>query len=118
MNEKKQKAFDFAGDTTKQLITLSTGIITITITFTKDILGTGNASHKVLLMSSWVFFLMSIILGVWTLMALTGELEQIGKKPKDPSIRGKNVTVPSALQILFFLIGIGLAVAYGIASFA
>lgn len=116
MKEEVQKAFDFAGETTKQLITLSTGIVTITITFAKDILGTGNTNDKLLLMSSWVFFLLSIILGVWTLMALTGELEQIGKKKSTPSIRGKNVTVPSALQIFCFLIGIGLAVAYGITS--
>jgi hypothetical protein len=116
LDEDKKKAFDFAGETTKQLITLSTGIVTITLTFAKDILKVEQSANKIVLMLSWVFFLISIIFGVWTLMALTGELEQIGSKKHIPTIRGKNVTVPSALQILFFVIGIGLAVAYGIIS--
>ncbi|KQT20825.1 hypothetical protein ASG31_16700 [Chryseobacterium sp. Leaf404] len=39
VNEQEKKAFDFAADTVKQLITLATGIIALTITFSKDILG-------------------------------------------------------------------------------
>lgn len=126
MKENIKKAFDFASETTKQLITLSTGIITITITFSKDILEMGKGSHTMVLITSWILFLLSIILGVWTLLALTGELEQVDKTQegsteenepvREPSIRGKNVTVPSALQILFFLFAIGFAVAYGVVS--
>ena len=116
MEENIKKAFDFACETTKQLITLSTGIITVTITFSKDILAMGKGGHNIILMASWILFLLSIILGVWTLMALTGELEPVGKEVKKPSIRGKNVTFPSTLQILFFLMAIGLAVAYGVVS--
>lgn len=116
MEERTKKAFDFASETTKQLITLSTGIITVTITFSKDLLEMGKDSHNEILIAAWILFLISIILGVWTLMALTGELEQVGKKPQKPSIRGRNVTIPSALQILTFLFAIGMAVAYGVVS--
>lgn len=111
-----QKAFDFANDLTKQLITLSTAIIALTITFTKDIIGTVSDEAKLFLMISWGIYLLSIIFGVWTLMALTGSLEPV-KKPKDPpSIRGRNVTLPCALQIISFFTATGLVIAYGVLS--
>ena len=34
MDEREKKSFDFAGDVTKQLITLSIGILTLCIAFT------------------------------------------------------------------------------------
>jgi len=49
MKENQKKAFDFASDTTKQLITLSTAIVTLTVTFSKDIIGVGDNSPKILL---------------------------------------------------------------------
>ena len=82
------KAFEFAKDSTKQLITLSTGIVALTITFAKDILGGVPAGPRRLLFAAWVVYLISIICGRWTLLALTGSLEP--KKNGDtpvPSIR-------------------------------
>ena len=37
MDEREKKSFDFAGDVTKQLITLSIGILTLCIAFTDKI---------------------------------------------------------------------------------
>ena len=108
-----EKAFEFASDATKQLITLSTAIITITITFAKDIFG-GSINNKALLMISWISFLLSIVFGVGTLLALTGELEQTENNQREPTIRKKNVTLPSILQILLFIIALSLTIVFGI----
>ncbi|OKY74278.1 MAG: hypothetical protein BM485_14755 [Desulfobulbaceae bacterium DB1] len=113
MEEQRKLAFDFARDTTKQLITLSTAIIALTVTFAKDFLGTPDDCGRTLVVISWLGFLISVIFGVWTLLALTGTLEPEGGKA-DISIRGKNVTIPSLLQIISFLIGLGFTVWFGV----
>lgn len=130
MAEPLKKAFDFASDATKQLITLSTAIIAFTVTFSKDILrstpgqnGSGDVaapvphSSKILLAVSWGLYLVSIICGIWTLLALTGTLEPLTDRIRQPlTIRGSNVTLPSALQIVCFLLATLLIVAFGIKS--
>src|SRR5205823_6502566 len=90
----QDKAFSFAQELVKQVITLSSGIITISITFNKDFVG-ANAPHgaKNLLAVSWIFFILSVICGVWTLMALTGSLSR-----DETSISGVNMRFPAALH--------------------
>lgn len=78
VNDLQIKSFDFAADVAKQLITLATAIITVMITFSKDILGT-NSHYIAWLLSSWILFLLSIVFGIFTLMALTGVLAQSQK---------------------------------------
>ena len=118
MDESLKKAFDFAADLAKQLITLATGIITITITFAKDFLPRGaTPDAKRWAMCAWYAFLISIVCGVWTLMALTGTLEQKTGTTRPISIRGANVTMPAALQILFFLAGLLLTIAFAAGAF-
>lgn len=118
MEPRVQKAFEFASDSTKQLITLATGIVALTITFSKDILGGVDFGPRLLLMMAWSVYLVSIIFGVWTLLALTGSLEpmhSLDKRP-DASIWGKNVRLPSIIQIVTFLIATLLVVVFGIWS--
>jgi hypothetical protein len=123
MDERRKQAFEFARDTTKQLITLATGIIALTVTFSKEVFGTPCPFQLLLLVASWVFFLFSVVMGMWTLLALTGSLEPVRKlmvetdvATEEPSIRGSNVTIPSIVQILTFLIGLLLTVLFGITS--
>ena len=111
MNTNQQKAFDFAADTTKQLITLATGIIALAITFSKDIIGASE------------------------LLALTGNLQPMSKTNNvniektdieansnelnnycETNINTKNVKIPSILQILSFIIGLILTVLFGVNS--
>lgn len=116
MEEQRKLAFSFAQDTTKQLITLSTGIIALTVTFWKDIAQPAGSLGRGLLMLSWLAFLASVICGVWAMLALTGTLEPTTDHDDGPSIRGKNVTVPSMAQILSFILGLVLAIAFAAAS--
>lgn len=134
MKTNEQKAFDFAADTTKQLITLATGIIALTITFSKDIIGASELSNSSLIFWSWGLFIFSIFFGIWTLMALTGNLQPM-KKNKKPdeneiedtstevnsescsiNINTRNVKIPSILQILSFILALVFTVLFGVNS--
>ena len=112
MDKRIEKAFEFARESTKQIITLSTGIIALTITFGKDFAINVAPSARPLALWSWGLFLLSVFFGLWTLLALTGTLEPI-KSQTIPSIRGRNITIPSALQILTFFAGLVFTVIYG-----
>ncbi len=115
MDERRKKAFDFASESTKQLITLATGIVALTITFAHDLLEEVSEPAICLLRAAWIMYLISIGFGIWTLLALTGELEpNPAQHEKTPSIRGANVTLPSLLQILAFVLGTTLVVAFGV----
>ncbi len=102
----------------KQLITLATGIIAITITFAKDFLPqTATASTKQWAVYAWYAFLASVVCGIWTLMALTGTLDQKAAKTCPISIRGRNVVLPASLQILLFLVGMVLTIVFAKLAF-
>lgn len=109
----RKKAFDFASDTTKQLITLSTALIALSITFKGNFNQGGN---EALLLICWISFFLSVLFSIGTLMALTGTLEKSaenGEAKVELSIYGKNVKRPSALQIFFFLLGLMFLGIYG-----
>lgn len=82
MDEAVQKAFDFAQDVTKQVLTLATGIIAVTITFFKDFALHAPGAAKALMAWSWVLYLASVIFGLWTLLALTGPFSLSGQAGK------------------------------------
>ena len=115
MDDQLQKAFDFAQEATKELIALGTGVIALTVTFAEDVFAEATGSELWLLVSSWIAFLVSVSCGAWALLALTGELQQLGKA-RLPSVRGTNVIIPSIVQIFAFLLGLILTVAFGIVS--
>lgn len=135
VTESVKKAFDFASETTKQLLTLSTGIIALTITFAKDILISVPFSAKVFLMLAWIVYVFSLLFGLLTLMALTGELQPPppkevaaaadaekddkaanGAEPRIPSIWAPSIKVASVLQILTFLLATVFVVVSGVLS--
>lgn len=133
MNEEIRvtKSFDFAADVTKQLIALSTAIISLCVAFTDKIFSSEVAqSYSSWLLASLIFFVVSIVLGIATLMALAGHLgkpqnENISDSHQDqpqqadnphhttpsPIYKG-NVRVLSSLQMFTFIIAISIAVAY------
>jgi hypothetical protein len=122
LDARTEKAFVFASDLAKQLITLATGILTVTITFGDKLVGMVKGPTRWLLGGAWTIYLLSILFGIWMLMALTGTLAPIAKssdQPAEPAITGENVRLPAMLQILSFLVAtlfvvvFGLAVAFG-----
>ena len=112
MDDQIKLAFTFASDLSKQLITLSTGILVLTITFTKDIVRQISAKSACALAAAWIFYFMSIICGIWSLMALTGTLAPMEKTFAGLKLE-ENIRIPSALQIITFLLATILIIIYG-----
>lgn len=102
-----EKSFDFASDVSKQLITLATAIVTVTISFQKDIFSLTGGRWTTLLGLAWLAFLLSVVFGIWTLLALAGALHN-----PTPSIWVSSVMSPSRLQIASFGLGVLIAAAY------
>ncbi len=79
MEDRDKKAIELANDTTKQILTLSTGIVYLSIAFKKDFVPesfNGTLAVRVLIFA-WFLYLCSILAGVLTLLFLTGE---VGRK--------------------------------------
>ncbi len=109
MTEEVKKAFDFAADVTKQLITLSTGITALTITFSKDFVHP-PADALPFVYGSWWFLILSVAFGILTLASLTWHLANREK----PIPQGPIITTLSFLQFLTFGAGLILTVIFGI----
>jgi ketosteroid isomerase-like protein len=135
-----KEAFTFASDTTKQLIALTSAIIAVTVTFAKDIFAIAPGVSKVALVVAWLGYITSLVFGVFTLMALTGEISSSPavktaasapaaekppkadassaaakpKKAKETGIWSSSVTTLSAVQILVFLVATGVIVVCGL----
>ena len=114
MDDQSKAAFASASDIAKQLITLASGILVLEVTFAKNIMDAKlDQSEKYLLSGSWILFLLSIIAGVWSLLALTGSLGQ-GEILTPKTIYGSNIRIPMFFQIFLFLGGLALSVWFGI----
>lgn len=96
-NDQLLLAFEFAGNLSRDLITLTAGILAFSITFTKAI---RNPTRGLVGMvaTSWTLYALSILAGFWALMALTGTL---GESAPVTTLYG-NSTLPSGIQILLF----------------
>jgi hypothetical protein len=113
MDDQTKAAFAGASECSKQIITLSTGLLALEITFAKSLLTTVSGAGKWLLGSSWILFLLAVMTGVWTLLALTGSLSA-ATSPTQRTIMDSNIRIPAIIQILLFLSGLALTVAFGI----
>jgi hypothetical protein len=108
-----EMGFQSASDLAQQLLTLSTGILALTITFTKDILKGSSRSPIRILKLAWVVYLLSMCCGIWTKMALTGTLMPLNSATADDRLVFKsNVLIPAQLQILTFVLGVILIIVY------
>jgi len=112
------KSFDFAADITKQLIALSTAIISLCVAFTDKIFSSDAAqSNSTLLLVSLGLFVLSIIFGVLTLMTLAGHLgnpkeEDAENQAKQSPIYQGNVRTFSSCQMVVFVAAIVVAMIY------
>lgn len=80
-DERIKKSYDFAADLSKQMITLSTAIITLCVAFTDKVFTSeADQANSNWLMWSLGVFVFSIAVGVFHLMGLTG---QLGKEDVD-----------------------------------
>jgi hypothetical protein len=90
-----------AYETTKQVVTLSSGIIAFTVTFAKEFPGGVPWSLRI----SWVLYCLSVMLGVWTLLAITGTFDELDRGVESNPARA-NIRLPAMLMVLTFIGGV------------
>jgi len=119
MDKQQEKSFEFAKETVTRLTGLSSGIIALTVTFSKQFAPEAEGLTLFLLAASWLSLFASVFFGVWALLAMTGVLgggrgEREASEPA--SVYAGSISIPTAIQILAFVLGLGLTVAFGILS--
>ena len=132
LSTEQSKAFDFAQETTKQLLTLATGILALTLTFLKDIVSGAPTGTRHWLEWGWGVYIISIVFGLLTLMSLSGNLERptmtktrdssgkkvkVGDKEQEEwrsSIYCGSIRFFATLQDMTFLVATILVVIFGI----
>jgi hypothetical protein len=112
-DDRATKPFEIAIDVSKTLLTLATAVITLTITFSKDILGSATPDQKHLIAVAWLFFFLSILGGVWLLYAANGSISSA----TPGSIYNSNTAVPMGVQQVCFVIGLLLTGIFGLLAF-
>ena len=110
MDESRLKAFDFAQEVAKQLISLATAIVALTITFLHDIVHPG-VNGEGWLEAAWVLYVVSVPLGVATMMTLAGNLEK--KTTTTPSIYAGNVRFFGLGQVFAFALALIFTTVFG-----
>jgi len=94
--------FDSVSDLAKQLITVSTGVLRLSITFLKDIVKVNPEVNFKPLVWSWVLYILSIIFGLWTLLAVTGAIERLLLNQNSSPVID-NMRFPAGSQIVLFI---------------
>ena len=114
-----------AMDTAKQIITLSTGVIALTVTFLEKFTQS-TTEGRVLpstIIAAWIIFGLAILFSIWTLMALTGTMNAIDRRTNGLTLTkaqqdavdayGDNVQVPAIAMVICFLSALGMTIATG-----
>lgn len=113
MDNQTKEAFQSTSDAFKQMMTLSTGVLTLEITLLKDIVNELPILAGIALGASWISFLLSLLFGIAGLLAITGSLGQV-KNLSPSSIYANNVRIPALVQVISFGFGMLLTVVFGL----
>jgi len=112
MDEATRYAISQVSDLTKQLMTLASGLIGLTITFSKDMVKHASLRALKALKRGWLFMFVSLVAGIWTLMALSGSSSS-ARDLLQKSLIGYNARIPSFIQIASFLCGAYSFISFG-----
>ncbi len=108
-----EKAFDYAAETTKQILTLSTGILTVTITFSGQVAGPATPRGMlVVLGAAWLLYLFSILSGLRVLAATTSAFASW----EGGTIWDTRIPAAAASQLISFFLGTLFVTVFGISK--
>ena len=110
MDDWQQKAYDFAQDSSKLVITLSTGVVAVSITFMTDFAQSASHAARIVMAVSWLFYIVSIIFGVMALYTLTGKLAG----HEHEAVQDGTIKLWAGGQLLAFVGGIVITVVAGL----
>jgi hypothetical protein len=114
-DDQAKQAFTSASDWSKQILTLSTAIVTLMISFADKIFSPLSQGEKWFLYGSWALYAVSILAGIWFLSALTGTLGQ-STPPSASDVYSSNTRVPATLQVTAFGLATIAIVVFGFLS--
>lgn len=100
-DDQKSKAYDFAADLVKQLISLATGVLTVTLAFYDSFLKTSGGPTG-WMVAAWIVFLLSIGAGIVSLMAQTGALAT----SQTASVTSTAEQRPAQAQVFLFVLAL------------
>jgi hypothetical protein len=109
-----------AADTAKQIIALSTGVIALTVTFLEKLVSTGVGGHIPIpwaLKVSWILYGLSLLFGLFTLMAITGVTNEAVTTGATPDAMRKSIVGPAVLMVISFLAAIAFTIWTGFVLF-
>jgi outer membrane protein OmpA-like peptidoglycan-associated protein len=104
----RKQMFEFAGDATKQLITVATGVVAATAIFSKDL----DTTTRYMALASWIVLTISVVLGLLALLTMTGNLHLASVNKVAPTL-SEEIHFWSRWQVGSFLIGILLVILFG-----
>lgn len=111
VHEWRKQAFDFFAESTKQLITVATGVVTVTVLFSKDL----DTISRYIVYAAWVVFVISVICGIVVLLNLSGNLQHAADgKYRYPSVTTEGIALLSKIHIGTFIAGIVLLFIFGL----
>jgi len=110
------KPFDYAQDVTKQLLTLSTGVITITVAFLDNIAAGAPEDARVALYIAWGMFALTIVCGIFTLLNLTGRVGAAAS-PQSAGIDATAIRAFAIAQVALFVLAIVATIYFGARAF-
>lgn len=103
-----------ANTLTAQVITISAALLAFTVTFAEKFAAKGSPiAPPIPLKISWVCFILTIFLGFWTLMAVTGTLNDLDRGETESNPNRSNVRIPATAMFSFLLAGLGFLIVAG-----
>lgn len=113
MTDRTKAAFTSAADLAKQLLTLGTAVLGVTVTFSKDLIERIPEGDRWLLWMAWLLLALSLAGGILALMALTGALGSDRVDDAALKVYTTSVQVPFVVQILLFAGGLAFLILAG-----
>lgn len=106
------RVFDLITEISKQVITLSTAVITLGITFNKEFIKPEQHCAKFLLGTSWFFFIVAVFSALLTLTASAG-VQGKTQQGTGPDPYSGNIRKIAAVQLIAFFLGLFLTLITG-----
>jgi hypothetical protein len=113
MADNVTKGLEFAADLAKQIITLATGGIALTLTFAEkfDPDGSAPVSVGVAMLWAWGCYVLSVVGAIWLLMALSGSANEVAKgNAQYANVMNSNTRIPASVMILTFVAALVLTI--------
>jgi hypothetical protein len=103
------KQLDYAKDTINQVITLSSAILAVSLTFSQNWASKASDQDKQILQWSWLALIVAVTFGIWAMAAVAG-IAYLGRG----DLSRWSLRLPWLLQIAAFFSGLCLLTWFGV----